>query len=145
MAQAIRFTSREQADMILSYGRCNESGAAAAIHYARRFPNRRGRHPTGQTIIDTYRRLSENGIRENHHNSGAPRRARNVFEDDVLQHFEEDPESTCRVAAMQLGTNHTLVDRILLLMTNIPSIFEKCKTFVSSILEILKHNFSYIF
>lgn len=107
------FTNSEYADMVYVYGYCDGNSRAAETEYAERFPQRRT--PNRAVFSEAFRRLRENGSF-----AQAPR-AMGIFAalvddhrtEEVLDHFDTDPETSTRRAAAELGIPRMTVWRTL--------------------------------
>lgn len=109
----VRFSNEEMADMHMVYGTANGNARRAVRIYQERFPNRH--LPDHRMFTALHRRLRENGsFTTNRRGLGRPGRLREDMEEDVLQHFRENPGTSTRAAARDLGiANHVDVWRVL--------------------------------
>lgn len=96
------FTNPEYADIIYCYGLCDGNAAEARREYERRFPNRRIPHVS--VFRSTFRRLRETGhVQRNQGNAGRPRRYAAEDEQQILERFIADPNTSTNIVARQLG------------------------------------------
>lgn len=110
----IVYTNREKAEMVYFYGMAEGNGALAARLYRQNFGQREGRWPDGRTMANAYEALLRDGnFNGRHHDGGRPAVLFNEMEQRVLNHFQEDPESSTRSAARQLVSSKNTVNRIL--------------------------------
>lgn len=108
-----RYTFQEMADMHMVYGAANGNGRGASRLYADRFPGRQQPHHT--TFAAVHRRLSENRtLRPNMANAGRERSVRTPeLEEDILEMVDNNPTTSTRRMASELGTDHMTVWRVL--------------------------------
>src|SRR5580765_121665 len=97
--------------MIIAYGLAGENARAATQIYAERFPGRA--HPTRRTILKVVQKLRETGCLVHNVRAGAPVRRRVQDEERVLDAFDENPGTSVRRVAHELGlsryeVHHTL-------------------------------------
>lgn len=101
--------ARELADIHFVYGYCDGNARAAAREYHLRFPTRRV--IDYRVFIAVHRELSENGLRR------PPRERAPIvsaeMEERVLRLVYQDPTTSTRRIALQLGMSHTKVWKIL--------------------------------
>jgi hypothetical protein len=105
------YTNEEYADMLMAYGRADGVPREARRIYQAKFPYRR--LPHHDTFSTTYRRLRETG----NLNFQEPRvnaRQQNVAVDEqILQAFEDDPNTSIRVVARTLNLGIWIVWSVL--------------------------------
>ncbi|XP_011875349.1 PREDICTED: uncharacterized protein LOC105566168 [Vollenhovia emeryi] len=106
----MRFTTEEYTDMIVAYGLAGESKRAAARIYAERFPERA--HSTKDTIFRVVKRLRETGCLV-HKTKDVPVRRGVPDEERVLDMFYENPGTSVRRAAHELGLSRYAVHQTL--------------------------------
>lgn len=107
-----RYTNDELVDMVLIYGECGRNERQAAALYAQRFPDRRAPHHArfGELVA----RLRQHGALRAPAGPGRGRRRRNQQDvDAVQQHFLDEPHTSTRAAAADLGMSHSKVHRVL--------------------------------
>lgn len=96
------YPNSEYADILYCYGFCDGNAAEARREYQRRFPDRRIPHVT--VFSATYRRLSETGsVQRQQIDTGRPRRYTANEEEDIIQRFIDDPNTSTNVVARELG------------------------------------------
>lgn len=102
-------TFEERRDMHFVYGLADGNAHLAARLYAERFPGRY--HPDHRVFINIHRGLGEYGTLGRHNDVvGRPRNRRTPeFEEAVLQHFEQNPSTSTRAVANQLGSSNSTV------------------------------------
>ena len=94
------FSSEEQANIVFMYGRADGNGALAQRMYHERYPNRR--LPNVRVFYNTFRRLSETGIRGADRGVNPGRHDPDV-EEEIMHAFEEDPTLSVRAVARNLN------------------------------------------
>lgn len=94
------FSNEEYADIVFMYGRADGNGALARRMYQERYPNRR--LPNVRVFYNTFRRLSESGIRQVEPGVNPGRHDPDV-EEEILAAFEADPTTSVRVVARNLN------------------------------------------
>lgn len=110
LKMAHRYENNELVDMLLIYGECLQSAAAASVLYADRFPLRN--HPTPRSFLNLIQRARNTGDLREHRggHAGRGRRPENVHrEEQILNLIEEDPTTSTRVVAGQVGLSQTKV------------------------------------
>lgn len=107
------YTFAEQHDMMFMYGAAWGNAREAARLYQEHFPNRN--HPSHKAFSVVSRRLREEGtFVVNRHNCGATRTRRTVdFEEEVLERVAENPSTSSRAIAHEMGVNHVSVWEVL--------------------------------
>ena len=96
------YSNSEYADILYCYGFCDTNAAEARREYQRRFPNRRIPHIS--LFGSTYRRISETGsVQKQQIDTGRSRRYTADDEEEVLQRFIDDPNTSTNIVARQLG------------------------------------------
>ena len=96
------YSNSEYADILYCYGFCDSNAAEARREYQRRFPNRRIPHIS--LFGSTYRRISETGsVQKQQIDTGRSRRYTADDEEEVLQRFIDDPNTSTNIVARQLG------------------------------------------
>lgn len=107
------FEREEYADIVFIYGFCDGNADAASREYARRFPDRVT--PTRGVFVRTYQRLRETGstavTQRGVGNFAVLNDARRT--EEILDHFEEDPETSVRRCGAELDVSPTTVWRTL--------------------------------
>lgn len=104
----------ELVDMLVIYGKCRQSAAAASRLYAQLFPLRV--HPTPRVFLNVLQRARDTGDLREHRggHAGRPRRAGNVrIEEDILNLIFQDPTTSTRVIARQLQVSQKKVWKTL--------------------------------
>lgn len=109
----VYYTKEEYCDIHNFFGVARGNAREAARLYAAQFPNRQC--PNHQTFRAVHIRLRETGtFKCNMSDTGRNRSVRDVdFEELVLQRFEEDPSTSCRVVGQELGASKNTVLRVL--------------------------------
>lgn len=102
------FTNRELANMHFVYGVCNGNARAAEREYRRRFPNRRA--PGRQLFTDIHRNLSDHGNFRRSRGQGRPQGDHNL--ENVLNHFEDDPQISIRTVSRITHVPRSIVMKI---------------------------------
>jgi hypothetical protein len=107
------YTNTDYTDVLLIVGEARRNAEEAWRMYQQRFPNKR--HPAHTMFARLQKRLRETGgFSSNKHLCGRPRKSRTPdFEEAVMQHFEEQPDTSTRSVAQTLGVNHMLVWQVL--------------------------------
>lgn len=109
----MKYTPQEYTDMVLAYGLAGENARGAAVIYAERFPGR-ARQPSGRTIFRVVQQLRETGCLV--HNVGAagpPVRLHVQNEERILEAFDENPGTSVRRVAHELGLSRYAVHHTL--------------------------------
>lgn len=103
----------EYADMHFVYGLADGNARLAERLYAIRFPDRQ--HPSYKVFISLHNRIKETGkVVKDMSGTGRPRSVRTIrFEENVLQHVEENPSTSTRAIAHSMRTNHSTVWNVL--------------------------------
>lgn len=106
------YTFSEQTDMLLVLGFCSGNYRESVRVYHERFPNRR--IPCCKTFARIERRLREKGSLEgDKKNSGRTRNVRTVeVEENILHTVEDDPSTSSRLIAVQVGVSKSTVNRV---------------------------------
>lgn len=108
----VQYSVQEYADMYFVYGECHGDAASAVRRYAERFP---ARHlPHRETFTAVAQRVRETGsvlprAREN----GRPREVQVNVEENILERIAEDPSTSTREIAREVGVSHFVVWRTL--------------------------------
>lgn len=106
------YTPQERGIMVSMFLRHNSSIVLTQREFQRRFPGRP--RPTGQTLRRLARRLEETGSTRDAPKAGRPRSSRTAENiAAVAQDVEEDPGTSTRRRATQLGINRRSLRRIL--------------------------------
>lgn len=95
------YTNVEYADILVTYGRANCVSREARRIYAELYPNRR--LPSRNVFSATYRRLQETGNVHSRERSVGPRHHGVVVDQRILAAFDEDPTTSIRRVATELG------------------------------------------
>lgn len=104
------YENNELVDIILSYGECQQNAAAACRLYAERFPLRN--QPAPRTVVNLLIRLRDTGyLKEQRggHAGRPPPREMVEIEENILEIVENDPTTSTRSVAAQVGTAHSKV------------------------------------
>ena len=109
----MEYTYEELTDMLLVYGFCQGNGRGSVRVYRDRFPNRR--IPNRTIFANIERRLRETGtLKARIHNSGRPRTARNVEQEEaILEMIDEEPEISTRAIERTIAVPKTTVNRVI--------------------------------
>lgn len=100
------YTHVELADIHYIYGLADGNSNAARRLYAERFPRRR--LPNRRIFLAVHHCLRENSSFDVRREIGRPRNARIVqFEEEVLEHFDENPSTSTRAIAYRLGSSNS--------------------------------------
>ena len=107
-----RYTWIELSDMHLTYGAANCNGRAAQRLYQQRYPGRRIPH---HSIFESiHRHLRENGSFGRSNGQGRRRSVRTLrFEEQVLAEIENNPSTSTRAIAFNIGTSNMNVWNVL--------------------------------
>lgn len=98
------FSNEEYADILMCYGLCQGNSRAARAEYVQRYPGRRV--PDVSVFDGAYRRLRETGsVQRRNTDMGRPRVYDVNVEDEIQRCFQEDPTTSTRVVAQQLGVS----------------------------------------
>lgn len=96
------YSNVEYADIMYCYGLSDGNALEAQRQYQLRFPNRR--IPSHRVFAAVYQRLRESGsTQERRHDGGRPRNADPDVEEEILERFNEDPNTSTRIVARQMG------------------------------------------
>lgn len=104
------YTAEEYVNMIYAYGAAGGNGLRAQEEYRNLFPNRQ-RYPDRRTIENTYRIMRETGSIPRQPVGYAGRVSRDG--EDILDAFDQNPSTSTRRVANQLGISHTTVFKTL--------------------------------
>ena len=96
--------------MYLAFGACNRNAREAALEYARIYPDRR--HPTFRVFTRLDITLRETGQVFVHHRQVGGRRRNNREEERVVNHFQQNPGTSCRQAERHLRKSKSSIHRI---------------------------------
>lgn len=109
----LHYTIEEYVQMLHFYYVCDGVFAEAARAYSERWPNRR--HPDAHTIRDAHRRFIETGnVMPQHQGAGRPRGVLiPAMEDRILRCFDDDPTTSTRAVARQVGVCHSQVHNVV--------------------------------
>ena len=109
----VEYTFGENTEMLIIYGEVRRNGRAAQRIYEERFPHRRT--PSHTIFVSLQQRLRETGtFQASKADCGVPRTRRTLnFEENVLQHLDENSSSSTRTTAHALDVPHTSVWRVL--------------------------------
>lgn len=107
------YSFEEYADMHFVYGECSGNANAAVRRYEERFPQRRV--PDRKTILAVAQRLRTTGsVLPKNQDVGRGRDARIVnVEEEILHRVDEDPSTSTRQIAREVGVSHWTVWRTL--------------------------------
>lgn len=107
------YSNEEYADMHLMYGQAHGNACLAQRMYREQFPRRRC--PSSKLFIKIDRRLRETGsFNTASIDAGKPRHVRTpAMEEDVLNIFKDNPSTSTRAAASEVGVSHQSVWRVL--------------------------------
>lgn len=107
------YSNSEYTDMVLAYGESGQNGRAARRLYEERFPDRR--LPSHTIFHRLVGRLRDTGtLSAKRPNAGAPRRVRTPsFEEDILHRFENNPGTSTRSEAHDVGVSHRTVWQVV--------------------------------
>jgi len=107
-----RYTWIELSDMHLTYGAANCNGRAAQRFYQQRYPGRRISH---HSIFESiHRHLRENGSFRRSNEQGRRRSVRTLrFEEQVLAEIKNNPSTSTRAIAFNIGTSNMIVWNVL--------------------------------
>lgn len=106
----VHYENNELVDMLLIYGECLQSAAAASRLYAQRFPVRP--HPGPRCFINLVQRARDTGELQEHRggHAGRPRNPENLQrEEQILNLIEENPTTSTRAIANQVGVSQKKV------------------------------------
>lgn len=108
----VAYTFDEYTDMLLTLGECLGNANAAVRRYGEKFPLRNV--PNLRTFLNVERRLRETGKLEVTNNTGRPRIARTVEDEEQILHIiEQDPTLSTRQLALMTGNSQSTVSRVL--------------------------------
>lgn len=110
----LNIENRDGIDMMLIYGEIHHNTAAASRLYAERFPNRP--RPNPQRFTNLIIRARETGHLQTHQGrDGRPGRHRRILdaEKQILNLADENPSTSTRRIARQLGVSNRIVWRTL--------------------------------
>jgi hypothetical protein len=107
------YTNTDYTEMLLIYGEARKNAGEDRRLYQQRFPNKC--HPAHTKLSRMERYLREAGsLSPNKHLCGRPRRSRTPeFEEAVIQHFEEQPDTSTRSVAHNLGVKDKSIWHVL--------------------------------
>lgn len=107
------YSNAELADIIFTYGKANGNGHLAQRIYEETYPGRQIPHHT--TFASVFQRLRDTGKFEvNRRDTGRDREVRTPeFEEAILEIIDEDPSTSTRCIAAQLGASNRLVWQVL--------------------------------
>lgn len=110
----VPYAIQEYVDMVSVFILCNGNLNAAARLYQERWPNRQ-RYPDRRTIGEAHRRFAETGnVMPQRQDAGRPRNVLNpAMEVRIEQLFEDDPTTSTRAVARQVGVNHSQVHAVV--------------------------------
>lgn len=103
----------EYVQMVQVFILCNGNLNAAARMYQERWPDRR--HPDPRTIGEANRRFTETGnVLLRRPDAGRPHHVLNpALEEHIEQLFEDDPTTSTRAVARQVGVSHSRVHDVI--------------------------------
>jgi hypothetical protein len=104
------YNSDEYAEMVIMYGECGRNAKRAQQMYRERFPDRRP-HPSNMCITRAVNRLRRTGSFQKGKREAPARHG--VQDVDVIAHFELNPHTSTRDAALACGLSPATVLRIL--------------------------------
>lgn len=104
------YSNEELADIHYMYGFCDGNARAAAREYALRYPNRQP--PNRRTFSETHRRFREGTLFTQMERPGNEQHDVAV-EELILDAVNENPTTSTRRIAAQVGVPHTKVWRVL--------------------------------
>lgn len=110
----VPYALQEYVSMVEVYIQCNGNSHAAARLYRERWPDRL-QQPDRRTIGEAHRRFIETGnVLPQRHDAGRPRDVLNpIMEERIEQLFEDDPTTSTRAVARQVGVHHSQVHAVV--------------------------------
>lgn len=105
------FSNEEYADMIFEYGRANGNARAAQRNYEQLYPDRRKPHHS--TFTNTFRRLRETGTLHFREPTVSRIQHSVTVDENILEAFNEDPTTSIRKVALDLGVSSWKVWSVL--------------------------------
>lgn len=105
------YSASEYIDMLLIYGECRKNAREAAREYAARYPNRR--HPERKLFSAIERRGRETGSVVPEQRREGPAQHAIQEEERVLENVLENPRTSIRRSALELGVSRSTVHRVL--------------------------------